>query len=1005
MIQGNYGYRAPAPMGFGRENSPFSSMGAQGILDRMARYSEFAEMEYCLIGSTKIATPDGYKTIQELADTYGLDKTFIVYSYDHTQGKIVPSVGKQARKTRHDHAWKVTFDSGHEIIGTANHRLMKRDGSYVEIQDLHPNDSMMPFYRRDFYNEERSDTGAGYRWIYDSKKFVLEHKLIAEWTAGRSLTEDEVVHHINYIKNDNRPENLKIMSRGEHTTLHNNEQKWSEENSEWIEKFKEQHSAWMKQNNPAERQDVTFEKILYWCDTHSFNLYKVAKAFDTDHNTIKRKLRTKGFENWISFAKTYSKDWKSESWDNVGGKNPRYNTSVTFEKICNLYQKGTSQKKLAQELGVSITPLNNRLREAGYDSWSSFTENYQNHKVVKVEYYGKIDLYDLTVDGYKNFATDSVISHNTPEIATALDIYADETVGGDDRGKAFHVYSKNPEIKKTLDELFYDILNVEFNLRPWARNLVKFGDFFLFNEVVPDIGVINAVPIPVNELEREEGFDEQDPYAVRFKWITRGNQYLENWQVTHLRILGNDLFLPYGSSVLEPGRRIWRQLIMMEDSMLVYRIVRSPERRVFYIDVGAIAPNDIPAYMEAAKATLRSNTIVDKQTGRTDMRYNPLSVDEDYFIPVRGTQAGTRVETLAGGTNATAVEDVEYIQKKLFAALKVPKPYLNYDEQVGAKATLAQEDVRFSRTIGSIQKIFIAELNKLAMIHLYARGFDGEDLINFELKLSNPSTIALQQRLELWSTKFDIGASAKETMLVDENWIQKNILELTDEDIISIGEGRREDKINEVELEAVEAQELVDQQNKTIDQFDPNNYEMGGEAVEKTPPPSDDESAENILNRIKSYDEDGNPYHIDYKDGESPLKANPRARSKHNRRRRVKGRGADNLASPDFAAMLHPGKNRSLKDLYDKRFLDNPLGEEIQIHRTPMIPSDVKSLMRRFDEAHPRKTGLINEVDLKLDDDKIVLENLTLTEDDAKDVEEILDESEIYDESLKTSNE
>lgn len=585
----------------------------------------------------------------------------------------------------------------------------------------------------------------------------------------------------------------------------------------------------------------------------------------------------------------------------------------------------------------------------------------------------------------------------TPEIASSLNIYADETVGGDDRGKAFHVYSHNPEIKKALDELFYDILNVEFNLRPWIRNLVKFGDFFLFNEVVPDVGIVNVAPIPVSELEREEGFDEADPFAVRFKWLTRGNQYLENWQVTHLRILGNDMFLPYGTSILEPARRIWRQLIMMEDAMLVYRIIRSPERRVFYIDVGNIAPNDIPAYMEAAKSTLRAHTLIDKQNGRADQRFNPLSVDEDYFIPVRGTQEGTKVETLAGGQNATATEDVEYIQNKLFAALQVPKPYLNYDENTGAKATLAQEDVRFSRSIGAIQKIIVAEMNKLAMIHLFARGFDGEDLINFELKLSNPSTIALQQRLEIWSAKTEIAGAMLETTLVDKEWIQKNILELTEEDINLINEGLHKDKIREVELEAVEAKERTEQQLRTIDDFSPDNYEMPGAGVEKSPPEEPSESAEDLLSRIKSYDSEGNPYEIEFNPGQPPVKASPYAtRSRHNRRRRVGTGGRDNLANPDFNSMLST-KSRSLKDLYDKRFLDNPFGEELELESTPVkFPGHLESIFRRMSAKFniPWSDGesklLTEGEEIDLNDDEVLLEGVSIVEEDASEFGDIL---------------
>ena len=337
----------------------------------------------------------------------------------------------------------------------------------------------------------------------------------------------------------------------------------------------------------------------------------------------------------------------------------------------------------------------------------------------------------------------------TPEISAALDIYADEAVSTDDKGRSLHIFSENYKIKKILEELFYDTLNTEFNLRGWIRNLCKYGDFFLYNDVHPDYGVLNAYPIPVNEINREEGYDPDEPMGVRYRWITNGNAELENWQITHMRLLGNDAFLPYGSSIIEPARRIWRQLVLIEDAMLVYRVVRSPERRVFYIDVGAVPPEDIPHYMEQAKATLRANQVVDKSTGKVDLRYNPLSVDEDYFIPVRGGESGTRVDTLAGGTNVSAIEDVEYIQKKLFAALKVPRAYLGYDEMLSSKATLAQEDIRFSRTINYIQKVAISELNKLAIIHLYANGFDGDDLLDFNLTLSNHSAIAQQQKLEL----------------------------------------------------------------------------------------------------------------------------------------------------------------------------------------------------------------------------------------------------------------
>jgi len=620
----------------------------------------------------------------------------------------------------------------------------------------------------------------------------------------------------------------------------------------------------------------------------------------------------------------------------------------------------------------------------------------------------------------------------TPEIAAALNITADETVSGDEKGKAFHLYSRNPEVKKALEELFYDILNIDFNLRPWVRNLVKYGDFFLYNEVIPDIGIVNVQPIPVNELEREEGFDPDDPYAVRFKWLTRGNRYLENWQITHMRVLGNDLFLPYGTSLLEPGRRIWRQLIMMEDAMLVYRVVRSPERRVFYIDVGNVAPNDVPSYMEAVKQTLRSRDIVDRVNGRMDQRYNPVSIDEDYFIPVRGGQTGTKIETLAGGQNATATEDVKYLQQKLFAALQVPKPYLNFDENLSAKASLAQQDVRFSRTISVLQRVILAELNKLAMIHLYSKGFDGEDLISFELKLSNPSTVAMQQKLEALSTKFDIAGAAKETMLVDEEWIQRKILELTEDEIIRIEAGRRRDRIRFVEIEAMAVKENLPQRDTTVDPFDPSNYKLPGANVEKNPAPGQEVAPAGApitpsngkstgISLVPSTDAGSLASSISADGNTTGLPVSPTpflAQRKHNSQRRVGVSGRASLSMPDFRDMLS-GNNRSLTDVVDDEALnlrqsrtlteaaDTRLDEAIETgfeetgyRPAPVLSRDILALKKTLDEFIFSKKGpaeVLGEdenkpfISMEIDEDKILVEAIAEVDSSLETLDEDID--------------
>jgi hypothetical protein len=332
--------------------------------------------------------------------------------------------------------------------------------------------------------------------------------------------------------------------------------------------------------------------------------------------------------------------------------------------------------------------------------------------------------------------------------------------------------------------------------------MCKYGDQFLLIDHHPDYGVLGLFPLPVNEVEREEGFDKNDPMAYRYRWVTQGNRTLEKWQILHFRMPGNDNFLPYGSSALEPVRRVWRQLVLMEDAVMVYRIVRSPERRVFYIGVGNIAPVDVAAYMEKARTQLKRSQIIDSATGRVDLRYNPLSVDEDYYIPTRGEGDGTRIESLPGGQFTGDIEDLQYIQNKLFAGLKIPKSYLGYEGDVGSKSTLSQEDVRFSRTIAKIQRVFIAEMNKIAIIHLYSMGYRGDEIVNFEITMANPSTIAELQKLELWRTKFEVASMTQEGTF-DRYFVYKNIFKLSDEEIQGIEEGKRRDRIFDMELEAL----------------------------------------------------------------------------------------------------------------------------------------------------------------------------------------------------------
>jgi hypothetical protein len=371
----------------------------------------------------------------------------------------------------------------------------------------------------------------------------------------------------------------------------------------------------------------------------------------------------------------------------------------------------------------------------------------------------------------------------TPEIASALDIYADEMTTSSQLQEMMSIKCPNEEIKSILHTLFYSVLNIEFNLYGWSRTMCKYGDYFLYLDVDDQIGVKSIIGLPPQEIERLEGEDKTNPEYVQFQWNSGGLTF-ENWQIAHFRILGNDKFAPYGTSVLEPARRIWRQLTLIEDAMMAYRVVRSPERRVFYIDVGGIPETDVEQHMQRIVTQMKRNQVIDSDTGRVDLRYNPMSTDEDYFIPVRGGAAGTRVESLPGGTYTGDIDDVKYLRDKLFSALKVPASYLTQGEEGSEdKTTLAQKDIRFARTITRLQRNVVSELEKIAVIHLYTLGFRGKDLLSFKLHLNQPSKIAELQELEHWRTKFDVATAATEGYF-SRTWVSQNIFGLTDDEII-----------------------------------------------------------------------------------------------------------------------------------------------------------------------------------------------------------------------------
>jgi hypothetical protein len=719
---------------------------------RLSAQYDYESMEYCIAGETKIATPNGFMTIKELSDK-GRDYEFITYSYDHNTKQVVPAMARNAHYTRDEMTYKVNFDDGTFIIATWEHQLMKRDGSFERVMNLKEGDSMMPFYRKSFYNNQK------YNWVYTCnsnvghKGWISEHNLISEWFYNTKINKDQEVHHIDFNGKNNLPENLSIMNISEHRAYHarlNNEKLWS---------------------NPEYRLKMS----------------EVAKR--------------KGKMTWDG--------------NRSGEKNPAY-FSIPFDDIIETARIEKSLKKTALKLGVSYRKLQRDINNSGYKDWSTFLDAYGiqksvystargkgdklmlNHKIVSIEPNGVIPVYDLTVPGYKNFATDTIFSHNTPEISAALDIYSEESTTTNEDGFILQIFSESKRIKSVLADLFNNNLDINTNLPMWTRNTCKYGDNFVYLKLDPEKGIIGCQQLPTIEIERHEvGVSakitvditqekDENKKALHFTWKNR-NMEFQSWEIAHFRLLGDDRKLPYGTSMLEKARRIWKQLLLSEDAMLIYRTSRAPERRMFKVFVGNMNDDDVEAYVNRVANKFKREQIVDSKTGNVDMRFNQMAVDQDYFIPVRDPSAPDPITTLPGATNLSEIADIEYIQKKLLTALRVPKAFLGFEEVVGDGKNLSLQDIRFARTINRIQKSMIAELNKIAIVHLFLLGFEDE-LQNFTLGLSNPSTQADLLKIDVWKEKVllykdlvsDPGNGIQPT---SSTWAKKHIFGWSDEEI------------------------------------------------------------------------------------------------------------------------------------------------------------------------------------------------------------------------------
>ena len=449
-----------------------------------------------------------------------------------------------------------------------------------------------------------------------------------------------------------------------------------------------------------------------------------------------------------------------------------FSTDVVIRNVGGNQVKVIDSGKIQSTGEIATNSLTDRYNRIYSTSPSSLygAQFNQNYQYLRPQLYSEYDLMDQ----------DAII-------ASALDVLADESTLKNDMGEVLQIRSANEDIQKILYNLFYDVLNIEFNLWMWVRQMCKYGDFFLKLEIAEKYGVYNVIPYTAYHIERQEAYDPKNPSAIRYKYAPDGMDnlssgmypvpgagggnlenengiFFDNYEMAHFRLLSDVNYLPYGRAYIEPARKLYKQYVLMEDAMLIHRIARAPEKRIFYMNVGSIPPNEIETFMQKTISQLK----------RT-LQYD-------------------------------GIQDVEYLRGKLFAALKIPKAFLGYEEGVEGKATLAQQDIRFARTIERLQRIILSELNKIALVHLYTQGYTDETLTNFTLDMASPSIVLEQEKIELLKSKTELAGTLLEQGLVPSDWIYDHVYQFSEDQYDEYRDLTREDAKRKFRMAQIEAE-------------------------------------------------------------------------------------------------------------------------------------------------------------------------------------------------------
>jgi hypothetical protein len=846
-------------------------------------------------------------TIEDLSKRIKSGKEEWVYAVQDSTHKIVPGKVTWCDKNyTSNKIVKIIFDDNTYIETAPEHDIVLRDGSKLRADELKPEMSLMPFYRKDnnnkyeiIYNPHFNKYQPTHQLIADSvgiKEFdfnptkikfenclICNKKLInkqRKYCSYKCANNNRtVIHHKDFNKRNNCPTNLQEMNSVEHFEYHYNHCKNTLHTPEVTDRRMKGIDKWLRSDKHKQMLSEKQKGIQpkWWKDYNSSELH-------TEHNKIRS----------IASKKMWSTE---ESRDELCIKlNNGYSNHIIFnhilekakilnnkrftrEKFTELLSSDNNFMKLLKSFNLTSRKivfnsgsLVKILQDFGYNSYTDFIDNFTTIKLK----FGKLNptyRHDITYQAILNVidtcnSWEELLNHfHIKNKNLILSRFHDNNIAITQTEFAQKYFKRtyNHKVKeiKIIDEIAdvycmtvmgpngendrhnFSVCSKDQNGKFDKNNGIfvgncKYGDSFTLLDVLEGKGIVNHMSLPTVEIEREEGFDG-DINSVRFKWLQGQGSVFDNFQVAHFRILGDDTFLPYGRSILDPVRKLWKQLNLIEDAYIVYFITRAPEKRVFKIDVGGINPNDIPGLMQKAKDILKTKPLVDS-SGNVDLRYAANDVTTDYFIPIRGKDGGSDITTLPGAQNLEP-HTLNYLQAKLFAGLGIPKAYLSYTEDVAGKNVLSQVDITFARTISRIQKMVVSELNKIAMIHLYSLGIDDpDDLINFKLSLTNASSVDEMQKLDLYAKRTEIYTSAIQSVGVDRNWAQKHILKLSKDEIKDIDVGINKDAKFKADVEAI-AKEVeqanAPQQGGENGGQQPQQTSQGTSTTELGQPPAD----------------------------------------------------------------------------------------------------------------------------------------------------------------------